>query len=78
MDTAKTKQKKTEITLPDDKTIMHPSGTSHLDGKKKPTKCYTLSLAGLLHIATNMADHLLAAATKVKELDYSTWLNSEF
>ena len=50
-----------------------------MDGKKEPTKCYTLSLAGLLHIATNMADHLFPGrATKVKELDYSTWLNSEF
>ena len=76
---------KMEIRLPDDKLQRIRQELVTWMGKKKATKCHILSFVGLLQHATKViwcgrsfVSQMYAAAAKVKELDYHTWLNREF
>ena len=76
---------KMEIRLPDDKLQRIRQELITWMGKKKATKRHILSLVGLLQHATKVircgrsfVSRMYAAAAKVKELDYYTWLNREF
>ena len=74
-----------EIRLPDDKLQRIHQELVTWMGKKKATKHNILSLVGLLQHATKVVKcgrsfvtRMYAAAARVKELDYFTWLNVEF
>ena len=74
-----------EIRLPDDKLQRIHQELVTWMGKKKATKRNILSLVGLLQHATKVVKcgrsfvaRMYAAAARVKELDYFTWLNVEF
>ena len=76
---------KMEIRLPDEKFQCIRQELTTWMGKKKATKCHTLSLVGQLQHASKViryghpfVSRMYAAAAKVKELDYYTWLNREF
>ena len=73
-----------EIRLPDSKLQRIRQELATWLGKKKATKRHILSLVGLLQHATKViqcgrsfVSRMYAAAAKLKELDYSTWLNRE-
>jgi len=76
---------KMEIRLPDEKLQRICQELTTWMGKKKATKCHILSLVGQLQRASKVircgrsfVSWMYAAAAKVKELDYYTWLNKDF